>query len=335
MAVRVAINGFGRIGKLVYRHAYEDDAFDFVAVNDLTSPDVLAHLLKYDSIHGRFPGVVKPTANGINVGKRTLRVLSETDPTKLPWKQLGVDVVVESTGRFTSRKDCLKHIEAGAGSVLISAPSKDSDVMIVMGVNHKSYRKASHKIISTASCTTNCLAPIAKILNDSFGIEQGLMTTIHAYTNDQRILDLPHEDLRRARAAGISMIPTTTGAATAVSKVLPELEGKLDGIAVRVPVSDGSLVDLTVQLKKKTSVKAINEAVRMAATGALEGIVEYTEDPIVSVDVVGNPHSAVFDATATMSVGDNLFKVLCWYDNEFGYSRRIVDMLELIGGESR
>jgi glyceraldehyde 3-phosphate dehydrogenase len=294
---------------------------------------VLSHLLKYDSVHGRFPRAeVKPAAGGIAVGKRTLRVLSETDPAKLPWKELGVDVVIESTGRFTGRKDAGKHLEAGAGSVLISAPAKDSDIMIVMGVNHEKYNKNSHKIISTASCTTNCLAPVAKILNDSFGIERGLMTTIHAYTNDQRILDLPHKDLRRARAACVSMIPTTTGAAVAVSKVLPELEGKLDGIAVRVPVSDGSLVDLNVDLKKKASVKAINDAVRAAAAGPLKGIVEYTEDPIVSVDVVGNPHSSVFDATATMSVGDNMFKILCWYDNEFGYSRRMVDMMELVGG---
>ena len=331
MAIRVAINGFGRIGRLVFRHAYNDKTFDFVAVNDVTSPKVLAHLLKYDSVHGRFPEEIKPLRGGIKIGKRVLKVLSETDPAKLPWKKLGVDVVVESTGRFTARKDASKHLDAGAKKVLISAPSKDSDIMIVMGVNHKKYRKNTHRVISAASCTTNCLAPVAKVLNDSFGIHQGLMTTIHAYTNDQRILDLPHKDLRRARAACVSMIPTTTGAAVAVSKVLPELEGKLDGMAVRVPVSNGSLVDLTVELNKPATVKAINDSVKKAARAGLKGIVEYTEDPIVSADIVGNPHSSVFDATATMSVGKNLFKILSWYDNEFGYSRRMVDMLGMLG----
>jgi len=330
MAIRVAINGFGRIGKLVYRHAYNDKAFDFVAVNDLTSPEVLAHLLKYDSVHGRFPEDVKAVEGGLQIGDRVLKVLSETDPAKLPWKEMGVDVVIESTGRFTMRKDAAKHIEAGARRVLISAPSKDSDIMIVMGVNDDKFEK-SHEVISTASCTTNCLAPVAKVLNDSFGIDKGLMTTIHAYTNDQRILDLPHKDLRRARAAGVSMIPTSTGAAAAVSKVLPALEGKLDGMAVRVPVADGSLVDLTLTLEKTTNVDAINAAVKAAAAGALKGIVEYTEDPIVSVDIIGNPHSSVFDAKATMSVGENMFKILSWYDNEFGYSRRMVDMLGLLG----
>jgi glyceraldehyde 3-phosphate dehydrogenase len=331
MAIRVGINGFGRIGRLVFRHAYTENAFEFVAVNDLTSPEVLAHLLKYDSVHGRFPDDVRPVKGGLKIGKRLLRVLSETDPARLPWKKLGVDVVIESTGRFTARKDASKHLDAGARKVLISAPSKDSDIMIVMGVNHKSYRRKSHQIISTASCTTNCLAPVAKVLNDTFGIRRGLMTTIHAYTNDQRILDLPHKDLRRARAAGVSIIPTSTGAAAAVSKVLPELEGKLDGMAVRVPVSDGSLVDLTVELKKQASVDAVNDSVRKAARGGLKGIIEYTEDPIVSVDIVGNPHSSVFDAKATMSIGKNMFKVLSWYDNEFGYSRRMVDMLGLLG----
>lgn len=330
MATRVAINGFGRIGKLVYRHAYENRELEFVAVNDLTSPDVLAHLLKYDSVHGRFPVDVKAVDGGLQIGGRMLKVLSETDPAKLPWKELEVDVVIESTGRFTARKDAGKHLDAGARKVLISAPSKDSDIMIVMGVNHAAYDKVSHDIVSTASCTTNCLAPLAKVLHEEFGIERGLMTTIHAYTNDQRILDLPHKDLRRARAACVSMIPTTTGAAAAVSKVLPELEGRLDGMAVRVPVSDGSLVDLTVELKKGTTVDEVNGAVKEAAEGPLKGVIEYTEDPIVSVDIVGNPHSSVFDAKATMAIGSNMFKVLSWYDNEFGYSGRMVDMLGLL-----
>lgn len=330
MAIRVAINGFGRIGRLVYRHGFDNKAFEFVAVNDLTSPDVLAHLLKYDSVHGRFPVPVAANKAGLKVGNRVLTVLSETDPARLPWKKLGVDVVIESTGRFTARKDAAKHLEAGAKKVLISAPSKDSDIMIVMGVNHTDYKKKKHDVISTASCTTNCLAPVAKVLNDAFGIEHGLMTTIHAYTNDQRILDLPHKDLRRARAAAMSMIPTTTGAAAAVSKVLPAVKGRLDGIAVRVPVFDGSLVDLSVSLKKRTTVQAINEAAKKAARGKLKGILEYTEDPIVSADIIGNPHSSIFDAKATMSVGDGMFKVLAWYDNEFGYSGRMVDMLRLL-----
>lgn len=330
MAIKVAINGFGRIGRLAYRHGFKDRGLDFVAINDLTSPEVLAHLLKYDSIHGRFPVEVKAVKNGLKVGDKTVRVLSETDPAKLPWKRLGVDVVIESTGRFTARKDAGKHLKAGAKKVLISAPSKDSDIMVVMGVNDQEYDKKKHDVVSTASCTTNCLAPLAKVLNDSFGIETGLMTTIHAYTNDQRILDFPHKDLRRARAAHLSMIPTTTGAASAVSKVLPELKGKLDGMAVRVPVSDGSLVDLTVDLKGKASVKQINAAVKRAANGKLKGILEYTEDPIVSADVIGNPHSSIFDATATMAIGKNMYKVLCWYDNEFAYSLRMVDMLRVL-----
>ncbi len=330
MAIKVAINGFGRIGRLVFRHGYKDKSIDFVAVNDLTSPDVLAHLLKYDSVHGRFPAEVKAVKGGIKVGNRTLKVLSEKDPAKLPWEKLGVDVVIESTGFFKSHDAASKHIDAGAKKVMISAPSSDSDMMIVVGVNHTKYNKRKHHIISTASCTTNCLAPVAKVLNDNFEIVQGLMTTIHAYTNDQRILDLPHSDLRRARAAAVSMIPTTTGAARAVSKVMPEVAGKLDGMAVRVPVVNGSLVDLTVTLKKKTSVEEINKVMKKAASGKLKGILEYTEDEIVSVDIIGNNHSSIFDAGATMSVGKNMFKVLSWYDNEFGYSARMVDMLRLL-----
>ncbi|MFQ5511291.1 MAG: type I glyceraldehyde-3-phosphate dehydrogenase [Candidatus Krumholzibacteriia bacterium] len=330
MAIRVAINGFGRIGRLVFRHGFRDDDLEFVAVNDLTQPEVLAHLLKYDSVHGRFPAEVAVDGSTLEVGGRKLEVLSETDPERLPWKELGAEVVVESTGRFTARENASKHLSAGAAKVLISAPSKDSDIMIVMGVNHEKYDRGTHDIVSTASCTTNCLAPVAKVLNDSFGIECGLMTTIHAYTNDQKILDLPHKDLRRARAAAVSMIPTTTGAAKAVAKVLPELEGRLDGMAVRVPVSDGSLVDLTVQLRRATSVEGINAAMKSAAEGALRGFLEYTEDPIVSVDIIGNPHSSIFDASATMAVGEKTFKILSWYDNEFGYSGRMVDMVKLL-----
>ncbi len=331
MAIKVAINGFGRIGRLVFRHAYGDPRFDLVAVNDLTSPETLAHLLKYDSVHGRFPGKVTATRTGIKVGTEAFDVLSERDPSKLPWKKLDVDVVVESTGLFTKRDDAAKHLAAGAKRVLISAPATDPDIMIVMGVNDKLFDRKSHKIISTASCTTNCLAPVARVLHETFGIKQGFMTTIHAYTNDQRILDQPHKDLRRARAAAVSIIPTTTGAARAVSKVMPELKGRLDGMALRVPISNGSLVDLTFETQKDASVEAINAAVLKASKGSMKKIIEYTEDPIVSVDVVGNPHSAVFDARSTMAMGDRFFKVLAWYDNEFGYSGRMVDMLRLIG----
>ncbi|HXV13651.1 MAG TPA: type I glyceraldehyde-3-phosphate dehydrogenase [Candidatus Krumholzibacteria bacterium] len=331
MAIKVAINGFGRIGRLVYRHAFNDPRFDIVAVNDLTSPTILAHLLKYDSVHRRFPADVAPTETGIKVGAKTLQVISEKDPAKLPWKQLGVDVVIESTGLFTKRDDAAKHIAAGARRVLISAPATDPDLTVVMGVNDKEFDAAKHAIVSVASCTTNCLAPVAKVVNDNFGIVRGLMMTIHAYTNDQVMLDQPHKDLRRARAAAVSMIPTTTGAAKAVTKVLPELKGKIDGTAVRVPVVDGSLVDFTVEVEKPASIEAVNKAMRDASQGAMKGIIEYTEDPIVSVDVIGNAHSAIFDAKSTMAIGDRFFKLLAWYDNEYGYSGRMVDMLRLIG----
>jgi len=331
MAITVAINGFGRIGRLVYRHAYKDPAFNIVAINDITSPDILAHLLKYDSVHGRFPSAVKATDAGLEVDGKTVRIVAEKDPTKLPWKELGVDVVVESTGLFTKRDDAQKHIAAGAKVVLISAPATDPDATIVPGVNHTELDREKHRIISVASCTTNCLAPVAKVLHDNFGIHYGLMTTIHAYTNDQRILDLPHKDLRRARAAAVSMIPTTTGAAKAVTKVLPALKGRLDGTSVRVPVSDGSLVDLTFETERPASVEQINNAMREAANSSMKNIIEYTEDPIVSIDVVGNPHSAVFDSQCTMALGDKFFKVMAWYDNEFGYSGRMVDVLRMIG----
>ncbi len=331
MAIKVAINGFGRIGRLVYRHAFNDPRFDVVAVNDLTSPTILSHLLKYDSVHGRFPADVAPTETGIKVGGKTLQVISEKDPAKLPWKQLGVDVVVESTGFFTKRDDAAKHVTAGARSVLISAPATDPDLTVVMGVNDKQFDPAKHTIVSVASCTTNCLAPIAKVVNDAFGIKRGLMMTIHAYTNDQVMHDQPHKDLRRARAAAVSMIPTTTGAAKAVTMVLPELKGRIDGTAVRVPVADGSLVDFTVEVEQPASIEAMNQAMRDASQGAMKGIIEYTEDPIVSVDVIGNTHSAIFDAKSTMAIGDRFFKILAWYDNEYGYSARMVDMLRLIG----
>ena len=331
MAITVAINGFGRIGRLVYKHAFNDARFHIVAVNDITSPDILAHLLKYDSVHGRFPGKVVATKTGIEVDGKALDVIAEKDPTRLPWKERGVDVVVESTGLFTKRDDAAKHLQAGAKRVLISAPATDPDITIVMGVNDKQFDPETHRIVSTASCTTNCLAPVAKVIHDAFGIKHGIMTTIHAYTNDQRILDQPHKDLRRARAAAVSMIPTTTGAARAVTKVLPELKGRLDGMAVRVPTVDGSLVDLSFETEKPASIAAINGAMLEASKAGMKDIIEYTEDPIVSVDVIGNPHSAVFDALSTMAIGDRFFKVLAWYDNEYGYSGRMVDMLRLIG----
>ncbi len=331
MAINVAINGFGRIGRLVLRGAHRDRRFRIVAINDLADSKTLAHLLKYDSVHGRYPGKVSVLKNGdISVDGKRIKVLTERDPAALPWEKLGIDVVIESTGLFRKRKDAAKHIEAGAKKVIISAPSPDPDIMIVMGVNHTKYRKSRHHIISTASCTTNCLAPVVKVLDDRFGIANGLMTTIHAVTNDQVILDLPHKDLRRGRASGVSMIPTTTGAAAAVGKVLPKLNGKLNGLAVRVPTPDGSLVDLTVTLKKATTVEKINAAMKRASEGKLKGILEYTEDPIVSVDIIGNPHSSIFDGLATMGITSKVFKVLSWYDNEYGYAMRMVDMMRML-----
>lgn len=331
MAVTVAINGFGRIGRLVFRGAHADRRLRVVAVNDLTDSKTLAHLLKYDSVHGRYPGSVSVLKNGdLSVDGKRVKVLAERDPAALPWEKLGVDVVIESTGLFRKRKDAAKHLQAGAKKVIISAPSPDADIMIVIGVNEGKYSKKRHDIISTASCTTNCLAPVAKVLHDSFGIANGLMTTIHAVTNDQVLLDSPHKDLRRARAAYVSMIPTTTGAASAVGKVLPALDGKLNGYAVRVPTSDGSLVDLTVTLRKPATVEKINAAMKRAAETKLKGILQYTEDPIVSVDVIGNPHSSIFDALGTLGISSRVFKVLAWYDNEYGYAMRMVDMLRLV-----
>ena len=329
MALRIGINGFGRIGRLVVRAAKERGAaLDFVAVNDLTNAETLAHLLRYDSIHGVWKDAPsKPVDGGLQVAGDTMKVMAEKDPSKLPWKALGVDVVLECTGRFTDRDAAAQHLSAGARGVLVSAPTKGADLTFVIGVNDQLFDRSKHTVVSIGSCTTNCLAPVAKVLNDRFGIAFGLMTTIHAYTNDQHLLDLPHKDLRRARAAAMSMIPTSTGAAKAIGEVLPELKGKLDGYAVRVPVSDGSLVDLVVQLKQPTDKVAINAAMKAAAEGPLRGILEYCEDPIVSVDVVGNPHSSVFDSLSTMVMNENTAKVFAWYDNEWGFSNRMVDAL--------
>jgi glyceraldehyde 3-phosphate dehydrogenase (phosphorylating) len=329
MAVKVGINGFGRIGRNVFRAAHAAGAdLEFVAVNDLVDPATMAHLLKYDSILGRFPGEVGVSGDAISVDGGELKVLSERDPAALPWGDLGVDVVIESTGLFTGRDDAAKHLAAGARKVIISAPAKDPDVTVALGVNFdRDYDPASHDIVSNASCTTNCLAPLAKVLNDSFGIEQGLMTTIHAYTADQRLQDMPHKDLRRARAAAINLIPTTTGAAKAVGLVLPELNGKLNGLAMRAPVATGSVVDLVFTTADPLSVDQINAAVRAAAEGDLNGILSYTEDPIVSTDIVGDPHSSIFDAGQTMVIGDGrMAKAVSWYDNEWGYSNRCVEL---------
>jgi glyceraldehyde 3-phosphate dehydrogenase len=328
MAVKVGINGFGRIGRNVFRAAQAAGAdLEFVAVNDLTDPGTLAHLLKYDSILGRFPGEVEAGEKSISVEGKELEVLSERDPAALPWADLGADVVIESTGLFTGRDDAAKHLEAGAKKVIISAPAKDPDVTVALGVNFDTYDREQHHIISNASCTTNCLAPLAKVLNEAFGIEQGLMTTIHAYTADQRLQDMPHKDLRRARAAALNLIPTTTGAAKAVGLVLPELNGKLNGFAMRAPVATGSVVDLVFTPSNPTEPGAVNSAVKAAAEGPLKGILAYTEDPIVSTDIVSDPHSSIFDAEQTMSIGDGrMIKVVAWYDNEWGYSNRCVEL---------
>jgi glyceraldehyde 3-phosphate dehydrogenase len=328
MAVKVGINGFGRIGRNIFRAAQAAGAdLEFVAVNDLTDPGTLAHLLKYDSILGRFPGEVEAGERSISVDGKEMEVLSERDPAALPWADLGADVVIESTGLFTGRDDAAKHLEAGAKKVIISAPAKDPDVTVALGVNFDTYDRERHHIVSNASCTTNCLAPVAKVLDEAFGIEQGLMTTIHAYTADQRLQDMPHKDLRRARAAALNLIPTTTGAAKAVGLVLPQLNGKLNGLAIRAPVATGSVVDLTFTPSNPTEPGAVNSALKAAAEGPLKGILAYTEDPIVSTDIVGDPHSSVFDAEQTMSIGDGrMIKVVAWYDNEWGYSNRCVEL---------
>jgi glyceraldehyde 3-phosphate dehydrogenase len=329
MAVKVGINGFGRIGRNLFRAAHAAGAdLDFVAVNDITDTGTLAHMLKYDSILGRFPGEVEAGEGSISVDGKELRVLSERDPAALPWGDLGADVVIESTGLFTGRDDAAKHLAAGAKKVIISAPAKEPDVTVALGVNFESdYDPDKHQIISNASCTTNCLAPLAKVLHEAFGIEQGLMTTIHAYTADQRLQDMPHKDLRRARAAAINLIPTTTGAAKAVGLVLPELNGKLNGLSVRAPVVTGSVVDLVFTPSQPTDVDAVNAAVKAAAEGPLKGILAYTEDEIVSTDIVGDPHSSIFDAGQTMAIGDGrMIKAVSWYDNEWGYSNRCVEL---------
>jgi glyceraldehyde 3-phosphate dehydrogenase (phosphorylating) len=331
MATRVGINGFGRIGRLVFRAARGQD-LEIVGINDLTDAKTLAHLLKYDSIHGRYPGEVTAADNAIVVDGVKIPVSAERDPAKLPWGKLGAKLVIESTGIFTDRAGAGKHLEAGAERVIISAPAKDPDVTIVLGVNNGDYDPRKHKIISNASCTTNCLAPVAKVLNDEFGVESGWMTTIHAYTNDQVMLDFPHKDLRRARAGALSMIPTSTGAASAIGLVLPALKGKLDGYAMRVPTSDVSVVDLSVKLAKSTSAEAINAAMKAAADGPLKGILAYSDEPLVSVDFLGNPHSSILDAQSTKVMGGNFAKVLSWYDNEWGYSNRVVDLARAVGG---
>ncbi len=332
MTVRVGINGFGRIGRLAFRAMLADPELDVVAINDLGDVKVLAHLLKYDSIHGKFDREIEVVEGGFTVDGKLIKACCEKDPANLPWAELGVDIVVESTGFFTDATKAAAHIEAGAKKVIISAPAKNEDITIVMGVNDDQYNKEIHHIVSNASCTTNCLAPFAKVLLDNFGIKRGYMNTIHSYTNDQRILDLPHKDLRRARAAAMSMIPTTTGAAKAVALVLPELKGRLDGFATRVPTPDGSMVDLTVELEKNVTIEEVNAAMKAAAEGPLKGILEYTEDPIVSIDIVGNNHSSIFDSKMTMVLGGegNLVKCVAWYDNEWGYSNRVKDLAKIL-----
>jgi glyceraldehyde 3-phosphate dehydrogenase len=330
MAIKVGINGFGRIGRLVFKAAFKDPEIDFVGINDITDAKTLAHLLKYDSVHGVFPGKVSADGNNLVVDGKVIPITAERDPANLPWKKYGAKVVVESTGVFRKREQIAKHLDAGASKVVLTVPPKDEiDAMIVLGVNDATL-SPKHQIVSNASCTTNCLAPVAKVLNDSFGIKHGLMTTVHAYTNDQQLLDFPHSDLRRARAAAVNIIPTSTGAARAVGKVIPDLSGKIDGIALRVPVMDGSVVDLVCCIGKNPSIDEINAAMKKAAEGPMKGYLQYTEDPIVSQDVVGNPHSSIFDAKLTMKVADCMIKVIAWYDNEWGYSKRVLDLVKRV-----
>jgi glyceraldehyde 3-phosphate dehydrogenase len=333
MAIKVGINGFGRIGRNILRAAMPHDEIDIVAVNDLTDAATLAHLLKYDSILGNLKAEIRATGDRISVDGDEFQVLAQKDPAALPWKALGVDVVFEGTGRFTNRDDAAKHIQGGAKRVIITAPAKKPDVTVVMGVNHTQYDPAKHQIVSNASCTTNCLAPIAKVLHESFGIKQGWMTTVHSYTNDQQLLDLPHKDLRRARAAALSIIPTTTGAASAVGEVMPELKGRLDGISLRVPTPNVSVVDLAATLEKPATSDAVNAAFKAASEGALKGYLEYVTAPLVSIDFRGNPHSAMLDAAYTKVMGQDFVKVLAWYDNEWGYSSRCVDLLIYMAGK--
>ena len=326
----VGINGFGRIGRLVFRAAVAQGGIDVKAINDLTDAKTLAHLLKYDSTHGRFDGEVEADGDSLVVNGKTIRIIAERDPAKLPWGEIGAEVVLESTGLFSQREQAEAHIQAGAKKVVISQPAKGEDLTVVLGVNDDQL-KPEHTILSNASCTTNCLAPMAKVLQENFGIVKGMMNTIHSYTNDQRILDLPHSDLRRARSAAVSMIPTTTGAAVAVGKVLPELAGKLDGLSIRVPTPDGSLTDFTAVLERDATADEINAAFKSAAEGALQGVLEYSEDPLVLADIIGNAHSCIFDALSTNVVEGNMVKILGWYDNEWGYSNRCVDLLKRLG----
>ena len=330
MTIKVGINGFGRIGRNVFRVIAGREGIDVVAINDLADARTLSMLLKYDSVHGRFDGDIEAKEDAIVVKGKEVKLTKEKDPARLPWKELGVDIAIESTGIFTTKADCAKHLEAGAKKVILSAPSKDQlDATIVMGINENDIRP-EHKIVSNASCTTNCLAPLVKVINDNFQIEKGLITTIHAYTNDQNVADMMHKDLRRARAAAINIIPTTTGAAKAIGEVIPELKGKLDGMAMRVPVANGSVTDLVVSVKKATSAEEVNSVLKAAADNKLNGILEYCDDPIVSSDIIGNEHSCILDAISTCVIGGNLVKVIGWYDNEWGYSNRMVDLAELI-----
>jgi glyceraldehyde 3-phosphate dehydrogenase len=330
MALRVAINGFGRIGRSVLRAAAQEKGIEFVAINDLTDAKTLAHLLKYDSVHGIFPGEVSAEGDQIIVNGKAIKILAVRNPSELPWKELKVDIVLESTGLFTSKEKASQHLTAGAAKVIISAPATDPDITIVLGVNDRDYDKSKHHIISNASCTTNCLAPVAMVLQNSFGIEKGLVTTVHSYTNDQNILDLPHKDLRRARAAALSMIPTTTGAAKAVSLVLPALKGKLDGMAIRVPTANVSVVDLVVKLSKDTDAAQVNAALKAAADGPLKGILGFCTEELVSIDFNGNPLSSIVDAPSTKVIGGNMVKVISWYDNETGFSNRVVDLMKIL-----
>jgi glyceraldehyde 3-phosphate dehydrogenase len=332
MPVKIAINGFGRIGRLVLRRLAEQDGkqLDLVAINDITDPKTLAHLLKYDSVHGRFDGTAEPEPEGICVNGKSIRVLALKDPAQLPWKDLGVTIVLESTGLFTDRDKAAAHLTAGAKKVIISAPAKKEDLTVVMGVNHGAYDAKKHHVISNASCTTNCLVPVVKVILDNFGFERGFMTTVHSYTNDQRVLDLPHKDLRRARAAALNIIPTTTGAAKATALVLPQLKGKLDGVSLRVPTPDVSLVDLSCVVSKATTVEAVNAAFRAAAAGPMKGVLAVSDAPLVSGDYIGDPYSSTVDAMSTQVIDGTLVHVSSWYDNEMGYAARCVDLLELV-----
>ncbi len=332
MAIKVGINGFGRIGRNFFRAALKDTSVEVVAINDITNAQTLAHLLKYDSVFGKIDADIQAEDDAIVVNGQRIQVYSERDPANLPWRKHEVQVVIESTGLFRDRESASKHLAGGAQKVVITAPAKDPDITVVMGVNHQNYDPQKHHLISNASCTTNCLAPVAKVILENFGIKYGMMTTIHSYTNDQRILDLPHKDLRRARAAALSMIPTTTGAAKAVSLVLPELEGKMDGMAIRVPTPDVSLVDVVFEVEKPTSKDEVNAVLKEAATGSLKGILDVTEEPLVSVDFIGNPHSSVVDALSTNVIHGTLVKVLSWYDNEWGFSNRLVDLTKVLVG---